>query len=61
MTPQLQRRDFFGQSDEIPKRLRGALSGVGFQDPQHFCDRLRVLVRAVARRDDVFALGAVHV
>ena len=35
---------------------RGALSGVGFQDPQHFCDRLGVLVRAVARRDDVFAL-----
>ena len=27
--------------------LRGALQGVGFQDPQHFCDRLGVLMRAV--------------
>ena len=41
--------------------LRGVLAGVGFQDPQHFCDRLGVLMRTVARRDDVFALRAVHV
>ena len=41
--------------------LRSVLAGVGFQDPQHFCDRLGVLMRTVARRDDVFALRAVHV
>jgi hypothetical protein len=35
--------------------------GVGFQDPQYFCDRLGILMRAMARRDDVFALRAVHV
>jgi hypothetical protein len=47
----------------LPKMIsvRGVLAGVGFQDPQHFCDRLRVLMRAVARRDDVFALRAVQV
>jgi hypothetical protein len=41
--------------------VRGVLGGAGFQDPQHFCDRLGVLMRAVARRDDVFALRAVQV
>jgi hypothetical protein len=41
--------------------LRSVLAGVGFQDPQHFCDRLGVLMCTVARRDDVFALRAVHV
>lgn len=41
--------------------LRGVLAGVGFQDPQHFRDRLGVLMRAVARRDDAFALRAIHV
>jgi hypothetical protein len=41
--------------------LRGVLACVGFQDPQHFCDRLGVLMRTVARRDDVFALRAVRV
>ena len=41
--------------------VRGVLAGAGFQDPQHFCHRLGVLMRAVARRDNVFALRAVHV
>jgi hypothetical protein len=41
--------------------LRRVLAGVGFQDPQDFCDRLGALMRAVARRDDAFALRAVHV
>jgi hypothetical protein len=47
----------------LPKMisLRCVLAGVGFQDPQHFCDRLGVLMRAVTRRDDAFALRAVHV
>jgi hypothetical protein len=31
---------------------RSVLAGVGFQDPQHFCDCLGVLMRTVARRDD---------
>ena len=47
----------------FPKMIsvRGVLAGVGLQDPQHFCDRLGILVSAVARRDDVFALRAVQV
>ena len=49
----------FRSPEIIP--LRGVLAGVGFQDPQHFRDRLRVLMRAVARRDDMFALRAVQV
>jgi hypothetical protein len=40
---------------------RYLLAGVGFQDPQHFCDRLGVLMSAVTRRDDAFALSAVNV
>jgi hypothetical protein len=37
------------------------LAGVGFQDPQHFCNRLGVLMRAVVRWDDVFALRPIQV
>ena len=37
------------------------LPGSRSQDPQYFCDRLGVLMRAMARRDDVFALRAVQV
>jgi hypothetical protein len=51
--------DYIGPGQTLS--LRGVLAGVGFQDPQHFCDRLGVLMRAVARRDDAFALRAVHV
>ncbi len=57
-------KGFFGIArSALPKMisLRCVLAGVGFQDPQHFCDRLGVLMRAVTRRDDAFALRAVHV
>ena len=40
------------------KGFRAVLAGGGFQDPQYFCDRLGVLMGAVARRDNVFALRA---
>ena len=57
--------EFFRRSVSVEKVMirqkafaRAVLAGVGFQDAQYFCDRLGVLMRAVARRDNVFALRA---